>query len=252
MKIEERLENQVGPMPAGVSEGVALGAGLADGYDIFDSPLGSVAVTFNLEGVSSVHAANDDFAARFDERHGRRLFRAEPPSAWARHIEPALEAGTPGRLPIDLRSVTRFRRSVLKAAASIPRGEVRPYAWLANEVDRPRAARAVGTTMASNPIPLIIPCHRVVRADGHLGAYSLGGPHNKWRLLEHEGANPSLLEGLASIRVRVQGNRSTEIFCYPTCSAIRRSKQENVVGFRSMEEAEAQGFRACELCRPCC
>ena len=252
MNIEDQLENLVGPMPTGVSEGVALGVGLADGYDIFDSPLGGVAVTFNLEGVSSVDVANGGFEARFGERHRRRLFRAEPPSAWARHIEPALEAGTPGRLPIDLRSVTDFQQGVLKAAASIPRGEVRPYAWLANEVERPRAARAVGTTMASNPVPLIIPCHRVVRADGHIGAYSLGGPHNKWRLLEHEGADPSLLEGLASSRVRVQGNRSTGIFCYPTCSAIRRSNPNNVVGFRSMGEAGEAGFRACELCRPCC
>ena len=252
MNIEDLLDNRGRPMPAGVSEGVALGTGLADGYDIFDSPLGSVAVTFNLEGVSSVDAANDGLATRFGERQGRRLFRAEPPSAWARHIQPALEAGTPGPLPIDLRSVTRFRRNVLKAAASIPRGEVRPYVWLANEVERPRAARAVGTTMASNPIPLIIPCHRVVRADGHLGAYSLGGPHNKRRLLEHEGADPSLLEDLASIRVRVQGNRSTGIFCYPTCSAIRSANQEHVVGFHSIGKAGAEGFRACELCRPCC
>ena len=250
MRIEERLESLVRPMPAGVSEGVALGAGLADGYDIFDSALGRVAVTFNPEGVSSVGDATGDFAVRFVELHGRSLFRAQPPSAWARYIEPALEAGTPGRLPVDLGSVTPFQRRVLNAAASIPRGEVRPYAWLANEVERPRAARAVGTTMASNPIPLIIPCHRVVRADGHLGAYSMGGPQNKWRLLEHEGADPNVLEKLASNRIRLQGNRATGICCFPTCSAIRSSRGENVVGFGSMGEAEEAGFRACELCRP--
>ncbi len=251
MNIEAQLEGLVGPIPAGVNEGVALGTGLADGYDIYDSPLGSVVVTFNLEGVSSVDVADDGFATRFGERYGRRLFRAEPPSAWARQIEPALEVGTPGRLPVDLRSVTPFQADVLRVAASIPRGEVRPYAWLAHQVDRPGATRAVGTTMASNPVPLIIPCHRVVRADGHIGTYSLGGPHNKWQLLEHEEADPGLLEELAAKRIRVQGNPSTRIFCYPTCRAIRRSKRDNVVGFRWVGDAEEAGFRPCELCRPC-
>jgi hypothetical protein len=104
--------------------------------------------------------------------------------------------------------------------------------------------------MASNPLPLIIPCHRVVRTDGHLGSYSLGGPHNKWKLLEHEGTDPASLEELAARQVRVQGNRSTGIFCYPTCRAVRLSKPDNVVGFRSGSDARTAGFRACRLCRP--
>ncbi len=104
--------------------------------------------------------------------------------------------------------------------------------------------------MARNPIPLIIPCHRVVRSDGTIGAYSLGGPHVKWELLTHEGADPVHLEDLAEHQVRVQGNTSTHIFCNPTCRAIRRSKPGNVVPFRSGSAAEAAGFRACELCRP--
>jgi O-6-methylguanine DNA methyltransferase len=250
MKIEDQLEGLAGPAPAGLSENVALGTGLADGYDLYDSPLGEVVITFNLEGVSSVDVADKGFADRFGERYGRRLVRAEAPSAWARRIAPALEAGTPGLLPVDLRSVTPFQQEVLEVAASIPRGEVRPYAWLAHQVRRPRAARAVGTTMASNPLPLIIPCHRVVRADGHLGSYSLGGPHNKWKLLEHEGTDPASLEELAARQVRVQGNRSTGIFCYPTCRAVRLSKPDNVVGFRSGSDARTAGFRACRLCRP--
>ena len=115
---------------------------------------------------------------------------------------------------------------------------------------RPGAARAVGSTMASNPVPLIIPCHRVVRSDGHIGAYSLGGPDNKWRLLQSEGADPAHLEELARSGVRVQGNKSTGIYCHPTCSAIRRSKSAHVVDFHSAEEAATAGFRPCQLCRP--
>lgn len=250
MSVESQLSGSIGDLPAGVTEGIALGTGLADGYDLFESVLGTVVVAFNPEGVSSVDLAQRGFEERFLDRFGRPLVRAEAPSAWSRHIQPAIEKGAPGRLPVDLRSVTPFQAGVLEVAATIPRGEVRPYGWLARQVNRPGAARAVGSTMAANPVPLIVPCHRVVRADGHVGAYSLGGPHNKWELLEHEGARPALLEQLASRHVRVEGNTTTGIYCYPTCSAIRRSKPENVVEFKGRADAEASGFRACMICRP--
>lgn len=250
MNIESELKELIGAVPDGLSEGVALGAGLADGYDVYESPLGEVAVTFNVEGVSSVDLADESFAERFSERFGRALFRAEAPTAWERHIPAAIEAGKPGKLPVDLRSVTPFQEAVLRVAASIPRGEVRPYAWLAHEVARPGAVRAVGSTMARNPVPLIIPCHRVVRSDGRIGAYSLGGPHNKHELLTHEGLEPEWLESLASRHVRVQGNKTTGIFCHPTCHRIRRSNPENVVDLSSADAAVAGGYRACEVCRP--
>ncbi len=252
MSIESQLGNLVGSLPDGMTEGVALGAGLADGYDIYESIIGDVAVTFNPQGVSSVDIADEAFATRFVGRFGRELIRAEAPSAWGRLIPAAIEAGTPGKLPVDLRSVTAFQADVLARTATIPKGEVRPYAWLAHEVSRPGAVRAAGSAVARNPIPLIIPCHRVVRADGHIGNYSLGGPGNKHDLLEQEGAHPDWMEGLASRHIRLQGNTSTEIYCHPTCHVIRRSQPDNVVDFRSLDQAESAGFRACELCRPCC
>lgn len=250
MSIESQLAGLIGDLPDGISEGVALGTGLADGYDVHASPVGTVIVAFNPEGVSAVDLADSDFEERFYARHGRHLLPAQPPSAWSRHIDDAIEAGTPGKLPVDLRSVTPFQALVLTTAASIPRGEVRPYGWLAKEVDRPGATRAVGSTMARNPIPLIIPCHRVVRADGRIGDYSLGGPHNKWRLLDREGIDPEHLEELAAHRVRVQANTSTGIFCHPSCHSLRRSKKANIVGFSSIDTARAAGFRPCRLCRP--
>jgi O-6-methylguanine DNA methyltransferase len=178
------------------------------------------------------------------------MIRAEAPSAWAYHIEEAIERGTPGKLPVDLRILTSFQEQVLRTTATIPKGEVRPYGWVARQVARPRAVRAVGSAVARNPIPLIIPCHRVVRSDGHIGNYSLGGPHNKLELLEHEGARPSELERLAARHVRVRGNSSTGVYCHPSCAAIRRSKESNVVDFRTPDAAEQAGFRACKICRP--
>jgi O-6-methylguanine DNA methyltransferase len=192
MSIERQLEQLIGDLPDGLSEGVALGTGLAEGYDFYESAIGDVIVTFNPDGVSSVDIA-DGFEDRYTARFGRPMIRAEAPSAWRRYIPEAIERGTPGKLPVDLRSVTDFQEKVLRTTATIPKGEVRPYGWVAREIERPRAVRAVGTALAHNPVPLIIPCHRVIRSDGQIGNYSLGGPHIKIDLLQHEGAFPTLL-----------------------------------------------------------
>jgi O-6-methylguanine DNA methyltransferase len=251
MTIEQKLERLMGEaVPDRMSDSIALGTGLADGYNTYQTQVGEVVVTFNPEGVSSVSLASDDYEAYFQDRFGRALIPAEAPRAWGHLISERIEAGSPGKLPVDLRSVTPFQSKVLLTAARIPRGEVRPYGWLARQVANDRAVRAVGSTMARNPIPLIIPCHRVVRSDGHIGAYSLGGPEQKWLLLAHEGARPETLEELARRHVRVQGNVATGVYCLPTCRAIRRSKPENVVAFSSTSEAEGEGFRSCQLCQP--
>lgn len=251
MSIEDQLSALLGgDAPKSISEAAALGVGLVDGYDLYQSPVGEVAVTFNPNGVSSVTLAEARLEDRFLEQFGRPLVRAEAPSAWGHMIQERIEAGSPGKVPVDLRSVTTFQKTVLMEAAGIPRGEVRPYGWLAKQVGNPGAARAVGSTMARNPIPLIIPCHRVVRSDGHIGAYSLGGAENKRQLLGVEGAAPDDLEQLASRNVRLQGNSSTGIVCHPTCRAIRRSKRSNVIDFRDLPTAEEAGYRPCQLCRP--
>ena len=91
---------------------------------------------------------------------------------------------------LDLARLRPFQRRVLEATARIPAGEVRAYGWVAREIGAPGAARAVGTALARNPFAPLIPCHRVVRADGGMGEYSSGGPAVKRRLLEREGARP--------------------------------------------------------------
>ncbi|HJR87668.1 MAG TPA: MGMT family protein [Acidimicrobiia bacterium] len=187
MNIEETLAGLRRGAPASLKANVELGTGLADGVSIFESPVGELAVTFNPHGVSSVSLAALDFEDYFSDRFGRRLIEARPPSGWEKLINRGIEAGNPGQLPLDLRGVTAFRRAVMLIATTIPRGEVRPYQWLARQAGRPGAARAVGSAMANNPIPLIVPCHRVVRSDGSLGAYSLGGSANKRVLLAREG-----------------------------------------------------------------
>jgi methylated-DNA-[protein]-cysteine S-methyltransferase len=88
--------------------------------------------------------------------------------------------------PFDLRSASPFGRDVLQATARIPYGEVRPYAWVAREIGRPKAFRAVGQALHINPLAPIIPCHRVIASDNTLGGYG-GGPRMKRWLLRLEG-----------------------------------------------------------------
>lgn len=246
MNIEDSLGSLRTEMPDSTATGVRLGTGLIDGFEVFESPIGDVVVGFNVRGVSFV-----DLAAEFDPDHGSRpVVEAVPPKGWDTKINRAIERGRPGDLPVDLKDVTDFQRSVLEAAATIPFGQVRPYGWLADHVGNHGAVRAVGSTMAKNPVPLIIPCHRVVRSDGRIGNYSLGGAHNKTELLEHEGVDLERLAGLAARNVRFLGSDTTHVFCLPTCSHARRISETHRVELKSAAQAETAGFRACKVCQP--
>ena len=89
-------------------------------------------------------------------------------------------------VPVDLSVGTEFQRKVWRVLATIPYGETRSYAWVARAIGQPRAARAVGAACGANPVPLIIPCHRVVASDGSLGGFNAGLKWKK-RLLRLEG-----------------------------------------------------------------
>jgi hypothetical protein len=99
-------------------------------------------------------------------------------------------------------------------------------------------------------VPLIVPCHRVVRTDGTIGQYSLGGPANKRTILTAEGLDPDALEDAARHGRRLSGSTTTHIVCWPTCRHARRTQDRYLVAFRSLREAAAAGYRPCKVCRP--
>jgi len=106
----------------------------------------------------------------------------------ARDMRAFLE-GADVRFPlelVDLASCPPFQRAVLRAEQGVPRGRVTTYGALAAHVGRPGASRAVGNALASNPFPIIVPCHRAIRSDGRLGGFQ-GGPAMKRALLRNEG-----------------------------------------------------------------
>ncbi|HEY7488476.1 MAG TPA: methylated-DNA--[protein]-cysteine S-methyltransferase [Streptosporangiaceae bacterium] len=209
-------------------------------------PIGDVSVAFTDHGIAYVRQAEDDFADSFRRRFARPLLPADRPPAG---LLPALRTGKPGRLRFDLRELTGFQRDVLLAAKEIPKGQVRPYAWIAREIGRPKAVRAVGSALANNPVPLLIPCHRVTRSDGVVGDYVFG-PATKEELLRTEHVDLEEVRELARRRVFFIGSDTTGVVCFPTCHNARRITPGHRHGFRTLPEAKAEGYRPCEVCRP--
>jgi O-6-methylguanine DNA methyltransferase len=141
-------------------------------------------------------------------------------------------------VPVDLSRVPEFERAALEVASQIPYGEVRSYKWIAEQLGKPDAARAVGSAMAGNPVPLIVPCHRVVKTDGGLGGYSFG-------LVQKE----ALLNLERSIAPYI-GCVLTKIFCRKGCFHERRICRDGRIHFASGADATTSGYRACQVCQP--
>jgi O-6-methylguanine DNA methyltransferase len=249
--IVERLATLKRAAPAGLLDEVLRGADLADSYTEIEGPTGSAYVAWNGRGITSfVPAAAVDTRRGFEEQHPRTVtFVDEPPPSLARHLERTIQTGRLGHLPVDLSSIGEFQRKVLEKCAEIPPGEIRPYGWIAREIGNPDAVRAVGTALGRNPVPVLIPCHRVVRTDGRIGNYAYGSPMKR-ELLEHEGLDPDAIEATARRGVRLLGSDTTGIYCFPTCRHAKRISDRHRVEFRSEQAAEADGYRPCKVCRP--
>jgi methylated-DNA-[protein]-cysteine S-methyltransferase len=242
-----------GEPPATLRPAVLERVGLADAFITVEGPAGSLLVAYNGRGISATAPAGDEagFVARFLARHRRPLRPAgEPPARLLAQLRRCIDPAAGGAPPrFDLRGVSEFERAVLRKTAEIPRGEVRPYAWVAGEIGRPAAVRAVGGALNRNPVPVLIPCHRVVGSDGALTGYAWGVPYKR-TLLAAEGADPAELERLGRDRTRYLGSDTTRVYCYPTCHNARRIGPAHRVAFRDAGAAAAAGYRPCRRCRP--
>ncbi len=166
--------------------------GLLDvAYDVVDSPLGELFVGISDRGlcVISYEADPDAQVERLARGFGSRVLRSTRPVDPARRQLDEYFEGKRKRfdLDVDLRLARDFGRTVLEELGRVPFGEVTTYGELAARAGKPRAARAVGTIMNRNPIPIVLPCHRVVGANGSLVGYA-GGLERKHQLLRLEGA----------------------------------------------------------------
>ncbi len=172
----------------------AVAEGLTDAtYEFVSTPIGELLVATTEEGVCRVAFEQEDPSGVLEELAGTiggRVVRSASETQQVRDALAAYLEGDPAELafPVDFALMhSRFRRTVLEHLRKVGRGHVVTYGELARRAGSPRAARAVGTACATNPVPLIVPCHRVLPSSGGVGNYG-GGPERKVFLLELEGA----------------------------------------------------------------
>jgi methylated-DNA-[protein]-cysteine S-methyltransferase len=168
----------------------------AVGYALFPTALGLCGIAWSEAGVACVQLpeSNPDQArARLARRHPQALETAPPPvvAQAVAGIVRLLDGGADDlrEVVLDLAGAPDLHRRIYEVVRAIPPGQTRTYGEVARAVGEPRAAQAVGQAMGRNPCPIIMPCHRVVAADGRMGGFTApGGVNTKRRLLDIEGA----------------------------------------------------------------
>jgi len=188
----ERLKNALGTPPTAatassrrrVEAWFAQTAPLCQ-WDVVESPLGALYVAAREGRLCSVDfgVSEETFVSRLDP-----LARSRRDPAALAHITGQLrtyfgDAHFQFDLPLDLERLTPFQRHVLTTIRRIPVGSVWTYGQVAHAIGKPKASRAVGQALGRNPVPIVIPCHRVIAGDGSLGGYSGGGGLTSKRLL---------------------------------------------------------------------
>jgi methylated-DNA-[protein]-cysteine S-methyltransferase len=232
-------------------------------YRVFPSPLGNILIALSDQGVSLV-----EYLGRAKTLAQSRLARIEDLEAIEdgadieglyRELMEYLEGKrTQLTWPVDLRLVrSDFHRSVLQATSGIPYGAVMSYAGVACEVGKPTATRAVAQALRWNPLPIVIPCHRVIGSSGTLTGYAGNKTDLKERLLTVEGVPTVKAHDKAhhdskiphdALYVRYPGDDS---YCLPTCPSLTTLEHPNrTMLFGSRERAEGAGLQPCSTCRP--
>ena len=173
-RIYEKSNAKLGMTPATYGR---RGSGVTIGYAIAPSPAGRVLVAGTQRGIAAVYLGDRDEILEAELRREfpeANIRRSQELASWVRPIVTHLSGQQPRlELPLDIRA-TAFQSCVWDALRRIPYGETRTYRDIARVLGRPSAARAVARACATNPVSVVIPCHRVVRGDGGLGGYRWG------------------------------------------------------------------------------
>ncbi|MGA2410679.1 MAG: methylated-DNA--[protein]-cysteine S-methyltransferase [Candidatus Binataceae bacterium] len=223
-------------------------------FGLIDSPVGRLMVAESdrgLLGVRYIDGSEGDAAMISALR--QKFDLAEDAAAAARigdEIERSLagDSEPAAHHPVDYSLVTSpFQRRAFARLRQVPAGGVVTYQALAAAIGASSGQRAIGNAMATNPIPIFVPCHRVIRSDGTIGNYG-GGVENKLKLLRAEGFRVD--KGNRLPGDAVYGHWQSHIFCRPDCSAVRRADRKKWIIFTDAGRARGSGMRPCKLCRP--
>jgi methylated-DNA-[protein]-cysteine S-methyltransferase len=227
-------------------------------YRIFPSPLGNILIARSELGISLVEYLDRGASlrsSRLNREAGLEAVEggADLEAAYRELLE--YLTGQRRRLewPLDLRLArSDFQRSVLQATAAVPYGAVVSYGGIAQGVGKASAVRAVAQALRWNPLPIVIPCHRVIGASGALTGYAGSKLNLKERLLSLEGVPISSESGTRGVRSRdmyvlYPGDQE---YCLPTCPSLDTREPAPLTRFASREHAEAAGLVPCTACRP--
>jgi len=228
-------------------------------YRVFPSPLGRILIARSEHGVSLVeylHGGTDLKASRLSRVAGVELQEdgAEIETLYRELLEYLRGDRTRLEWPLDLRLArSDFHRAVLRATAAIPYGAVTSYAGIAAEIGKPAAARAVAQALRWNPLPIVVPCHRIIGTSGALTGYSGDKVGLKQQLLAVEGiqAKGKRTDSRVARDTLYHYDRNDQHeYCLPTCGDIARRPIGPVTLLASRELAGALGLVPCSACRP--
>lgn len=224
-------------------------------FGMFASPLGPILIARSEQGVSMVEYLESEAAASRLLRLGG-LDAVENPSEVESFHRDLLDylAGRRTLLdwPLDLRwARSAFQRRVLEATGRLPYGAVTSYGHIARDIGAPSATRAVAQALRWNPVPIAIPCHRVIGGSGALTGYAGNKVGLKQRLLALEGVPVTGHRALQIERPAMYVQYQTgEEYCVPSCGDIRTMSMADLTLFGSRDRAEAAGLLPCSSCRP--
>ena len=224
-------------------------------YGIFSSPLGKILIARSELGVSLVEYLESE---RVATSHLARLAggelredKAGVEMVYHELLEYLDHRRTRLDWPLDLRwARSDFQRRVLAATAELPYGAVTSYAGIARRIGTPAAVRAVAQALRRNPVPIVIPCHRVIGNGGDLTGYAGNKISLKRTLLSLEGVPVAArARKIERDHMYVRAGADTE-YCVPTCGSLSRQSLAGLTLFGSRGHAEAVGLTPCSSCRP--
>lgn len=188
-RLYEKTNSQLGMTPASYRKG---GAGMQIGYTVANTSLGKVLVAATERGVSAIYLGESEksLVEELSKEYAKAeiVREADGHENWIGEIIRRVEGHAPSAdLPLDVQA-TAFQRRVWQELQKIPRGTTRTYTQVARALGKPRFVRAVARACATNPVSIVVPCHRVIRTDGTLAGYRWG-LQRKQKLLEREAAS---------------------------------------------------------------
>jgi methylated-DNA-[protein]-cysteine S-methyltransferase len=221
---------------------------------VVKSPLGDLLVAATDRGVALNHYVRDGADLAASIAHLRTYFDLVDDRRAAQEIGDEVRRYLSGdaealRHKVDLTlAQSRFQRNILARLQAVPRGAVLSYGALGVAAGSANSARAVGNALHNNPVPVYVPCHRVIASDGGIGGYG-GGLPRKLQLLRAEGFAMNNT-GVKVSDHAVWGNRKTRIFCRPHCRTAARADRMHMMFFADSKLARRAGMRPCKICKP--